>query len=124
MELTKEALFKLFEEEIDEAYRRHPGRGNLAKWAHKRTKKVIIRREKESQPMPKTTPEEDERAKLDFRQRLQVNLIKNMVIKAGLEFFDLTPEIEDALKVNDDGKKLIAKIKINTILKCIYIPKK
>jgi len=105
MKITKEALTKMIKEELNEmAYQ--PGNAPPGTW--KQPKKRYPRQELE--PMPETTPEEDEVARVSFMQKVQVNLIKGMVQKNGPESVNLTQRVVDALSVNDEGLALLDQI--------------
>jgi len=84
MKLTKEALINIIKEEINEmAYQ--PGNAPPGTW--KQPKKRYPKPEME--PMPETTPEEDEAARNDFMQKVQFNMIKNMVRGGNADMIDL-----------------------------------
>ena len=109
MKLTKETLIKIIKEEINEMASSWRQPGNAPPGTFKKPPKRYHRPELED--MPETTPEEDAAAQLSFRQRLQFNLIKNMVRKNGPESVNLTQRVVDALSVNNEGLALLDQIK-------------
>ena len=108
MKITKETLIKMIKEQLNEMSSHWRQPGNAPPGTFKKAPKRYPRPELE--PMPETTPEEDEEARVSFMQRVQINLIKGMVQKNGPESVNLTQQVVDALSVNDEGLALMDRI--------------
>tara|TARA_R110001599_G_scaffold130868_1_gene306323 strand:+ start:255 stop:590 length:336 start_codon:yes stop_codon:yes gene_type:complete len=106
MKLTKEALIKIIKEEINEmAYQP----GNAPKGTWKQPKKRYPKSEME--PVPETTPEEDEAARGDFMQKAQFNMIKNMVRGGNADMIDLDRATPFLQSYGSEGMSLLDQIK-------------
>ena len=106
MKLTKEALIKIIKEEINEmAFQ--PGNAPPGTW--KQPKKRYHKPEME--PMPETTPEEDEAAQGDFMQKVQFNMIKNMVRGGNADMIDLARAEPFLQNYGSEGMNLLNQIK-------------
>jgi len=106
MKLTKEALIKIIKEEINEmAYQ--PGNAPPGTW--KQPKRRYVK--PETEPVPETTPEENESAQEDFMQKVQFNMIKNMVRGGNADMIDLARAEPFLQNYGSEGMNLLNQIK-------------